>query len=75
MSPDTVSRCIGCDTYIMTPQKWCHECIKRTLTVQASIDCYRANGWNMLDALRMTLLDAYDAGRKRGTAADHRFPQ
>lgn len=72
---DTVSGCIGCDALVMLPQLWCHGCCKATTTVMDSMSRYRDNGWSMQDALRLTLLDAYDAGRTRGTAADHRFPR
>ena len=76
MSPDTVSECAaGCGKYVMPPQQWCHACCAKTETTQESLWRYMENGWNMQDALRLTLLDVYDAGRKRGTAADHRFPR
>lgn len=68
------NRCLGCEVLLPQPMSWCHDCIKRTETVTESMRMYQQNGWSMMGALRLTLLDVYDAGRTRGTADDHRFP-
>lgn len=73
--PTETNRCLGCEVLLVQPQSWCHDCIQQTDTVTASIKLYQQNGWSMIDAFRLTLLDVYDAGRTRGTADDHRFPR
>lgn len=72
--PSDSNRCLGCELLIPYPMAWCHACIKKTATANETIRMYQQNGWSMVDSLRLTLLDVYDACRTRGTASDHRFP-
>ena len=73
--PTETNRCLECEVLLPQPMVWCHDCIKQTETANDSIKMYQQNGWSMINALRLTLLDVYDAYRTRGTADDHRFPR